>query len=221
MPFRLRNNLHWCDSFGRAVFLDLSRDRYFCLPASLNEAFLQCARDDEESQISRKYSLLVECGILVEVDSKKQRFGRAVIEAVTHDFSTERSSYINVLRLACELRSELLVSRSLRKQPLLQVIEAVRRQPINTCEPSDGASALEAIVATVNSAAFFTRSHDRCLVRALVAHTACKNRGFKSKLVFGVIANPFAAHCWVQLGTTVLVGGFERSRLYVPILVVE
>jgi hypothetical protein len=42
-----------------------------------------------------------------------------------------------------------------------------------------------------------------------------------AKLVLGVVAHPFTAHCWVQLGTAVLVGGFEQARLYTPILVVE
>jgi hypothetical protein len=36
-----------------------------------------------------------------------------------------------------------------------------------------------------------------------------------------VIAHPFAAHCWVQLGDAVLIGGYEQARLYTPILVIE
>ena len=37
MPLQLRGNVHWCDSGGRAVFLDVEADRYFCLPAAANE----------------------------------------------------------------------------------------------------------------------------------------------------------------------------------------
>ena len=60
----------------------------------------------------------------------------------------------------------------------------------------------------------------RCLVRALAVHRACrKGRVAGSRLVFGVTAHPFAAHCWVQLGNAVLVGGYEQARLFTPILV--
>ena len=50
--------------------------------------------------------------------------------------------------------------------------------------------------------------------RALAVHAICKRSGIDAKLVFGVIGQPFEAHCWVQRGSTVVVGGFEQeSRL--------
>ena len=55
----------------------------------------------------------------------------------------------------------------------------------------------------------------------LAFHSSCRKRGLETKLVLGVIAHPFTAHCWVQLGTAVLVGGYEQARLYTPILVLE
>jgi hypothetical protein len=77
------------------------------------------------------------------------------------------------------------------------------------------------MVAASDAAGILTRVHNRCLVRALALHSLCKRKGIGAKLVFGVIAHPFAAHCWVQLGSAVLVGGFEQARLYTPILVLQ
>jgi hypothetical protein len=37
-------------------------------------------------------------------------------------------------------------------------------------------------------------------------------------LVFGVIADPFEAHCWLQAGTVVLNDNLERTDRYKPIL---
>jgi hypothetical protein len=37
-------------------------------------------------------------------------------------------------------------------------------------------------------------------------------------LVFGVVADPFEAHCWLQAGTAVLNDGLERTGRYKPIL---
>ena len=80
---------------------------------------------------------------------------------------------------------------------------------------------VEQIAAASAAAAFVTRSHDRCLVRALAVHALCSRTAVRPKLVFGVAAHPFAAHCWVQLGSAVLVGGFEQARLHTPVLVIE
>jgi len=37
-------------------------------------------------------------------------------------------------------------------------------------------------------------------------------------LVFGVVADPFEAHCWLQAGTAVLNDDLERTGRYRPIL---
>lgn len=61
---------------------------------------------------------------------------------------------------------------------------------------------------------------DRCLVRGIAATRACRRRGLAAALVFGVRVDPFAAHCWVQLGEEILVGDFDQVRLFTPILTV-
>ena len=80
---------------------------------------------------------------------------------------------------------------------------------------------MQRLVRAASAAAFLLRSHDRCLVRGLAFHAACRKKGLDSKLVVGVIAHPFTAHCWVQAGSIVLLGGYEQARLYTPILVLE
>jgi hypothetical protein len=37
-------------------------------------------------------------------------------------------------------------------------------------------------------------------------------------LIFGVVADPFEAHCWLQAGTVVLNDNLERTGRYKPIL---
>jgi len=41
--------------------------------------------------------------------------------------------------------------------------------------------------------------------------------GIYPRLVFGVRANPFRAHAWVQLEDKVLIGDYEQVRLFTPI----
>ena len=110
----------------------------------------------------------------------------------------------------------------LRTRSLRDVLEtAASRGRNEALVPEHPNSSLGAIVTAANAVALLTRVHNRCLVRALAVHAMCKKRGIRPKLVFGVIAHPFAAHCWVQLDSAVLVGGFEQARLHTPILVVE
>ena len=220
MPLQLRDDLHWCDCLGRAVFLDLANDRYFCLPSSLNDAFLHVARGKQELENSALSQSLVECGILVENVHGARSTAPVNIEPIKGDLSSGEHERISLVRMLSALVAEMRVSWSLYRRPLRDIIALARRQPSRR-RNSDPARTSKAIVAGANAAALVTRSNDRCLVRALAVHAACKNVGIRSKLVFGVIANPFAAHCWVQFGSTVLVGGFEQARLYTPIMIVE
>jgi hypothetical protein len=41
---------------------------------------------------------------------------------------------------------------------------------------------------------------------------------FFPQVVFGVVADPFQAHCWLQEGSTILNDDLERVGRYRPIL---
>ena len=111
---------------------------------------------------------------------------------------------------------------SLRRRPLHDVIASVRAVGrTGGLPPCDQDRSVQRLVRAASAAAFLLRSHDRCLVRGLAFHAACRKKGLDSKLVVGVIAHPFTAHCWVQAGSIVLLGGYEQARLYTPILVLE
>jgi hypothetical protein len=45
-----------------------------------------------------------------------------------------------------------------------------------------------------------------------------RRAGIRPTLVFGVSADPFAAHCWVQLDDIVLTGDLDTARQFTPIL---
>jgi hypothetical protein len=221
MPLQLRDRLHWCDCGGSAVFLDLDADRYFRLPAEANDAFLRLAACETGAGDANRLQGLIHRGLLVEKQLPAPFRPAAVIDAPAGDYLVgpfPRAQPIALLRaFAFELRAAWL----LRTKPLVRVVEAAAKESRNSKKGTHSKRrALEGIVAASSAAAFVTRSHNRCLVRGLAVHALCKREGIKAKLVFGVIAHPFAAHCWVQLGSAVLVGGFEQARLYTPILVV-
>jgi hypothetical protein len=222
MPFRLRDNLHWCSCEGRAVFLDTQADRYFCLPQAANGAFLRLAARSMQPGDGERLRLLVARGMLIEAGPDARIASPALIEPPTHDFLDETIRRVDPVSILRALQSELRAAWALRRTPFHQLVEAARHgRPGNRRIEVDLDRSIQEIVAAATALSFMTRSHDRCLVRALAVHSACRSIGSKPKLVFGVVAHPFTAHCWVQLGSAVLVGGYEQARLYTPILVLE
>lgn len=67
---------------------------------------------------------------------------------------------------------------------------------------------------------FFFTSKDACLFDALALSEFLAGHGIHPHWVFGVQARPFAAHCWLQLGGTVLNDTVDHVKRYTPILVV-
>lgn len=222
MPFQLRHNVFWCDCTGRAVFLDVEADRYFCLPSDANEAFLRLATGDPDPRDAERLQMLVSRGILIEGSASAAIAEPPTIEVADRDLPDEPHPFPRLRAIVRELVSEMLAVRLLRTRTFSEVIDLVRRKGSNDRRPPrDPDSMLQAIAGASSAASYLMRMQDRCLVRALAVHLICMRRGIRPKLVFGVIAHPFAAHCWVQLENRVLVGGFEHARLYTPILVLE
>jgi hypothetical protein len=220
MPWKLRENVHWCDCAGRAVFLDLKADLYFCLPRESNAAFLRLTKNQSRPRDPELLEPLVRRAVLVEDAARTRIQPPVAVEAPQSDFPAGPSDRIALFNLVRAICSELWTGRLLRRRPLHEVIESGRAIEPRSA-PRDEYKSIQALVTASSASAFFLRSHDRCLVRGLALHAACRRRGVAAKLVLGVVAHPFTAHCWVQLGTAVLVGGFEQARLYTPILVVE
>lgn len=221
MSLQLRDHVHWCNSGGRAVFLNLQSDRYFCLRAAGNEAFLRLATGRPQPGDTDRIQMLVRRRFLVDNPASGGIQRPPSIEPPASEWLSERSGSARVLPVLRQFVSEMSAAWRLRTRPFIKVIEAARREGSKVRPARDQENLLRDIASASAAISFVLRVQDRCLVRALAVHSLCRKRGIRPKLVFGVIAHPFAAHCWVQLGSAVLVGGFEQARLYTPILVIE
>ncbi|MEO8454065.1 MAG: lasso peptide biosynthesis B2 protein [Sphingomicrobium sp.] len=221
MALQLRDNLHWCDCDGRAVFLDVQADRYFCLPQTANDAFRRLAAGATQPEDIERLHALAASGMLIEAGAGVAVPPPPRIDPPTGDFVEDPKPRAGLLSIARALASELRGASLLRTKRFHAVIAAAQsrgQRRESTVEPG---RLVQEIVSASAALSVVTRSHDRCLVRALAVHSVCRRSGIRTKLVFGVVAHPFTAHCWVQLGSAVLVGGYEQARLYTPILVIE
>lgn len=219
MPWRLRDNLHWCVCGGRAIFLDVEADRYFCLSPSTDAAFLRLAGGGQlPGDLDLLHSLLKR-RLLIE-DSIADRMRTFLpISHATGDFQRDPSVRPRPFEILELLASEIKASCLLRTMPLLDVVKNAAL-PCPTDDKSTRRSrTLHSLVRSASEASLFLRATDRCLPRALAVQKICRSRGIETKLIFGVRTNPFGAHSWVQLGECVIVGDFEQVRLYTPIAV--
>lgn len=222
MPLRLRDNLHWCQCSGRIVFLDVDEDRYFCLPTDANEAFGKAAAGNADPLDAELLGMLTKRGLLLTSESLSQIRQPATLETPARDIMHNCMPRSAIVPILSALAWEARAAWQLRSRRFCDVIAwATRRAADCHAASPDSRRAVQSIAAAADAIAFVTRAHNRCLVRALGVHAACRARGIRAKLVLGVIAHPFAAHSWVQLGDAVVVGGYEQARLYMPILVIE
>ena len=222
MGLRLRNNLHWCECAGRAVFLDLEQDRYFCLSRAANDGFLELASGAAPAQDAENLHSLVARGLLFEAQSNSRLQLPPMIEAPTKDYLNADAARTPKTDVLWALARELRIAWLLKTRTLDRTLKHIRESRLGPKpRAADERRLLAPIIAAFETVALITSTHNRCLVRALTVYAACRSIGINPMLVFGVTGNPFAAHCWVQLKEAVLVGGFEQARLYTPILVIE
>lgn len=59
-----------------------------------------------------------------------------------------------------------------------------------------------------------------CLFDSLALLLFLLRRGIRARWIFGVKEDPFAAHCWLQIGPVVLNEHLDRAKLYTPIMMV-
>ena len=60
----------------------------------------------------------------------------------------------------------------------------------------------------------------RCLPDSIAFLRYTARYGYAPRLVFGVTAHPFAAHCWVQDDACVLNDALDHALQFFPILIV-
>lgn len=216
---RLRDGLFWCRCADRTLFLDIERDRYFCLSAETAEAFHRWgARETlDEAALER----LARCGILVpgKIDAERRRIR---VPSPCHDFGQDHVQNVKA-RVPDMLWAAFAQRRAritLRRKPLREILAVLRQRRQSSVSAEPDATESRRIGAAFSAIARLVRSADQCLPLALAAWELCDRRAINAALVFGVRVDPFAAHCWVQVADAVIVGDLEQVRMFTPILAV-
>lgn len=215
MPLVLRPGLSWCLCAEQVVFLDLARDRYFCLPEALGEDFQHWASGEALGHAEQE--ALVAAGLLEPGEGEPLAATR--YQSARRDLAIEHKDIANPVDVLIAAAGQLRARRWLRRRQLLDIAASLAqcRAP-RQGKPNDETRLHEIARAFLISAAL-VRAADQCLPRAIAAYRLCLRHGIDAAMIFGVRLHPFAAHSWVQVGDAVVVGDLEQVRLYAPILV--
>lgn len=228
--YHLPRHVYACCLAGGMVFLDLRRNRYFCLsepdaaavqPLIANHTASKPYRSSSSSP-EQVVSRLRQAGLLQSHDSGERAW---IWRGSTHDALSSiddkhlRSGplYGYALRFA---RSCLWARLNLRTKSLLAIAEDLERLRGHRCGTCDPERTAHLVHAFRRMRPFAFTSLDQCLFHALALARFVNDSGQLATWVIGVRLRPWGAHSWVQQGHWVLDTTPEIVREYAPILAV-
>lgn len=225
MQYRLRHGLSYCRVGGHLIFLDVPNDRYFQLSRGMEDRFLAHARGDDAHV---DVSALVDQGILTASRAESPR--RPEPRFIPPVFSAlERSEPKHHAGLSCSLAvlttvfSIQLELRALGLVGVLDKLVAYRQRRTthqsSTTTPQDGQRLLDS-TSSFQGARLYVPVPTRCLLDSLALVRFLARQRLHAHIVFGVTADPFSAHCWVQSRDLVLNDTVGHVNTLTPIRIV-
>jgi len=223
MYFGLRPGLSFCISVDRVILLDLAIGRYFSLPPHFHESFSRWASgaqpaDDDLDHLQK----LINEGIFVTLPQRPDP--ELTISAKVTPPTTQIDvghAHPPLTSVIAAIWSRLLWLRRAKRWSFARMIEQLGALADHVDKGSSELhnAKLAQIARSFEYADLIVGSHDRCLSRSLALAVTCRRQGLPTMLVIGVQADPFAAHCWVQKGSTILNEKPDRARMFLPIMV--
>jgi integrase len=198
-------DLAYCEINGTLLFLDIARDRYFCLPGPDN---LKALAYLDEQRLGRCRQ--------PELCSK----GYAISPPLASSPAIS-TGHFNIADVARAIWVQRRVERQLASRSFHSIIMGLatlldsragrgyrsRRGPETTIRAFEYSRLLRTAA-------------NRCLPRSIALALCLASDGMRANVVLGVKHGPFGAHCWVQHRTQVLNDSVEEVLRYRPILII-
>lgn len=242
-PYFLPAHVYTCAVQDQVFFLDLRRNRYLATtldelqglsglvrrwPAGLERApgggtFKRTEAESRATiaELSGHRLLLPATEDLGNSDVLAQpshpTVGRALFER-----ALERYPVISARHLARFLRAAAIAKYRLSACSLYSTVLRIQWRRARHPDPRlrDGLSALQSLVAVFHRLRpLLLPTRVPCLANSIALLEFLASYGHFPRLVFGVQAHPFSAHCWVQHADVVLNAPLENVLGYTPILV--
>lgn len=218
---RLSDDLSFCHVDGHAVFLDVGKNTYFRLSPSLERTF--SAHLEGAALRPADVARLEAHGVRITGPATApDRAGsitpahHSALELPAQLETCSTSEVAEVFALICRTQLELRL-RSLKG--ILEDCVSCRPHVPLPCTDVDDAQVLAAAHAFL-AARKFVPIRTRCLLDGLSMLRFLSRRRLHAHLVFGVVGDPFSAHCWVQRGDVALNDTVGNATAYTVIRVI-
>lgn len=204
----------------RAIILDLARDRYLGLGKTLADAALYLSGRDGaniggEALASARSKLLAQ-GILSSSPQPESTFAAAPVprSAMWPGVSCTWKAGSAAALLAL---SETGIA--LRTIPIRRIVERLRRTKLRCLEEATPVEPTLVVDSFFSARPWFPIL-PICRLDAIALALVLWRSRQNALLIFGVKLDPFAAHCWVQLGDVVVNEAEDSVRRYTPIMTI-
>lgn len=216
MGHALREGVSFCIVADRAIFLDVLQDRYFCLPADLENAFLKVISGREE----------LDDWVRLEATSLVRSWpGTAMIAPCSASTVRQMPDLLDTLPRAPAITTANSVAHLCAATLRLHFCGFARllrhfskRKARTRQRPHDDVVLGRTLAGHVATRLFMT-TQDRCLLRSIALAHQLLDVGQDCQIVLAVQLQPFRAHCWVQRDDRLVNERFEVAREFTPILV--
>lgn len=199
------------------VFLDITRDQYFCLPAMAGVARLSAHRrtlavDDADLAAELAAAGLVKAGPVsaIAADRTAPNPQRSALPDTVESLRLQDLPQMArcLLDLALHYRG--------------RTFEQLLRQAATPARPPRRGSrrTLDDLLRRFHRWAPYAPVSAKCLLRSFMLLRLLRRHGYDALWVIGVTTWPFAAHCWLQADDVILDEACERAALFQPILVI-
>jgi hypothetical protein len=219
--YRIRDGIGFCRFDDRTIILDVEADRYWQLGPGAGAILEQIEKTGMPGVAPGRLEhlehlkLVEPLGRAHRADTPRLPLPRPSASAV--EASPERSatgwfSGAEVLLFTIAARSAL---KALPLKSVLHRTVARRR----ATRPGRQAPSLASVARSFHEKRQLVPLRPACLSDSIAFLWFASRRGHAPRLVFGVEAYPFAAHCWAQEGELVLTDALEHATMFKPILI--
>jgi hypothetical protein len=226
--YSLSKHAFLCNDDPYWVVLDLTHDRYICIQAErfasmtpLLAGWSENSRAGAEIDGEKHCKELLSHGILTQeaLDSKPARPESIPIPTSSLlEPTAGRRARLSPRALLSFALATAKAHRLLKRHPLAEIVHQVRaRKPTYAIRRDEGDRVYAVVRQFELLRPYFPRAY-LCLFDSLALLELLALEGIHPRWVFGVRAEPFAAHCWLQMGNVVINDSMDRIVEYNPIM---
>lgn len=219
--YQLRPGIAHCRFEECGIVLDLNADRYWQVSGRLALVLDWVAGKAAAAIAPSDLHRLESLGLAVRASALVPASSRPVLPRPSA--GTDQLSATGCkprLRLACPVMWHAAKAwAAVRCRPLSALATRVERRRRASRAP-DRAIDLATLAASFQRYRRWLPMAPVCLADSLAFLELAARYGHHPNLVFGVVAAPFTAHCWVQADTMICTDVLDHASLFSPILIV-